>query len=287
MRNKLKLFGVIAAIIALSLTACPDPTPTPAPTPAPIPPQTSEPNTTLTFTTIAAFKAWLEAQPANTAAKAYTVKLNVSDLDGDYETAGSAGNALYTNNAKYVNLDLSGSTITSIGNNAFSNCTSLTSIIIPDSVTSIGEQAFWYCPSLTGITIPDSVTSIEQYAFSNCTSLTSIIIPNSVTSIEQYAFSGCNSLTAITVDAANTAYSSQDGVLYNKAKTTLITYPTRKTGSTFTIPSGVTSIANYAIYACTSLTDVTIPNSVTSIGSNVFRECTSLTSVTIVTGNFI
>ena len=89
--------------------------------------------------------------------------------------------------------------VTSIGNSAFENCSSLTDITIPDSVTSIGNFAFRYCSSLTSITIPDSVTSIGGYAFSNCESLTSITIPDSVTSIGYSTFSYCSSLTSITI----------------------------------------------------------------------------------------
>ena len=89
--------------------------------------------------------------------------------------------------------------VTSIGNDAFSNCTRLTDITIPYSVTSIGDSAFLYCTGLTGITIPNSVTSIGDSAFIACTGLTSITIPDSVTSIGNNAFNSCSRLTSITI----------------------------------------------------------------------------------------
>ena len=135
--------------------------------------------------------------------------------------------------------------VTSIGDRAFHNCSSLTTVTIPESVTSIGYQAFLDCSSLTSITIPNSVTSIGDWAFYGCSSLTSITIPNSVTSIGDRAFSGCSSLTSIT------------------------------------IPNSVTSIGDYAFYGCSSLTSITIPNSVTSIGDSAFYGCSSLTSIII------
>jgi len=138
----------------------------------------------------------------------------------------------------------------------------------------------------TTFTIPASVTSIGDSAFSNCTSLTSVTIPASVTSIGDHPFSLCSALTAINVDAANTAYNSDSGVLYNKAKTSLLTYPGGKKGTTFTIPNGVTSIGNLAFYN-KNLTSVTIPASVTSIVNQAFFGCDKLTSVTFATGSNI
>ena len=135
--------------------------------------------------------------------------------------------------------------VTSIGSSAFSYCSSLTSISIPNSVTSIGSFAFISCESLTSITIPNSVTSIGNNAFNNCDALTSITIPNSVTSIGDFAFSNCSRLTSIS------------------------------------IPNNVTSIGNSAFYDCDALTSITIPNSVTSIGNAAFSRCSSLTSITI------
>ena len=158
--------------------------------------------------------------------------------------------------------------ITYIGNKAFYECTSLTSVTIPDSVTSIGKYAFRYCSSLTSIAIPNSVTEIGYGAFWDCDSLTSVTIPNSVTSIGESVFLGCNSLTSVTIPDSVTSIGSS--AFCNCTSLTSVT-----------IPDSVTSIGNEAFYECTSLTSVTIPNSVTSIGEGAFYGCSSLTSVTI------
>ncbi len=158
-------------------------------------------------------------------------------------------------------------TVTSIGDDAFDHCLSLTSVNIPDGVTSIGDYAFDNCYSLTRVTIPGSVTSIGNCAFSFCTGLTSVTIPGSVTSIGYGAFSECISLTSVDIP---------DGV------TTIGEYAFSHCAGliSVTIPGSVTSIGNRAFSECYNLTSVTIPGSVTSIGNNAFGNCTKLTSVT-------
>ena len=158
--------------------------------------------------------------------------------------------------------------VTSIGGGAFYKCGSLTSVTIPDSVTSIGDSAFFYCTSLTSVTIPDSVTSIGRYAFEGCESLTSVTLPDSVTSIGEYAFSWCRSLTSVTIPNGVTSIEEH-------------TFDYCTSLTSVTIPDSVTSIGERAFYYCTSLTSVTIPDSVTLIDNGAFRDCESLTSVTI------
>ena len=167
-----------------------------------------------------------------------------------------------------------------IGNRAFGNCTHLTSITIPNSVTSIGRGAFYNCKGLTNVTIPDGVTIIGDRAFWGC-SLTNVTIPDSVTSIGDEAFLGCQGLTTIHVDGTNRAYSSRDGVLFDRKGTILVQYPISRVGETYVIPDSVTSIGDFAFVGCTVLTSVTIGNSVTTIGTGAFSQCVGLTSVTI------
>ena len=158
--------------------------------------------------------------------------------------------------------------VTSIGEYAFYDCTSLTSVTIPDSVTIIGDFAFFYCTSLTSVTIPDSVTSIGYKAFCSCESLTSVTIPDSVTFIANEAFADCKSLTSVMIP--NGVTSIHDDAFSRCTSLTSVT-----------IPDSVTSIGDGAFFYCTSLTSVTIPNSVTIIGDSAFSHCKSLTSVAI------
>ena len=171
----------------------------------------------------------------------------------------------YTEDIKCVKIC---SGITSIGGRVFENCTSLTSITIPNSVTSIGGRAFSDCTSLTSITIPDSVTRIGEFTFSGCESLKSITIPDSVTRIGEFTFSGCESLKSITIP---------DGIEWICQHT----FASCTSLTSVIIPDSVTSIDTSAFNDCTSLKSITIPDSVTSIDSSAFKDCKSLTSIKI------
>ena len=188
--------------------------------------------------------------------------------------------------------------VTNIEDGAFLGCESLTSINIPNSVTNIGDLAFSGCSSLTNINIPNSVTNIGDKAFYNSESLTKINIPNSVINIGNSAFSGCSSLTKIIIPSSvvnmdgnpflgwdgdlhneSKAFVYERQVLFNKDKTTLIAYRSKKTS--YIIPNSVTNIENYAFSGCKSLTSIEIPNSVSNIGNYAFSGCKSLTSIEI------
>ena len=147
---------------------------------------------------------------------------------------------------------------------------------VPDGVNRIGDSAFFDCTSLTSVIIPKSVTSIGSLAFLGCIRLTNVTIPDGVTSIGDAAFAG--SSTSINVSRENKNYCSVDGGLYNKQKTTIL-HPGKIQNGTFRIPEGVTSIGDYAFDGYRSLTNVTIPDSVTNICYGAFLDCIKLTDV--------
>lgn len=151
------------------------------------------------------------------------------------------------------------------------------------SITGLAPEPGYAPPSDLEIpaTLEDlSVTGIADYAFYYNESLTSVAIPESVITIGRHALAGCSSLTSIVVSASNPAYSSEDGVLFNKGKAHLIQYPARKSGI-YDVLDGVTSIGDAAFFECWGLTNVTIPDSVILIGENAFSRCMSLSSVNI------
>ena len=166
--------------------------------------------------------------------------------------------------------------VTTIGDRAFLSCSALISVKMP-SVTTIGDNAFGGCSALTSVSMP-AVTTIGDYAFIICSALTSVFIPASCTFIASNPFEQCIELKGIVVDDNNPNYSSADGVLYDKGKTTLISWPTAE-GDIDILPS-VTTIGDYAFGVCSALTSVSMP-AVTTIGDNAFSGCSSLASVFI------
>jgi hypothetical protein len=163
------------------------------------------------------------------------------------------------------------SSVIAIEQNAFNGCTGLTDITsILSSVNVVGEYAFWGCTGITTLEFPSSVQSIGNSAFGLCTGLTSITIPKSVSSIGLGAFA--EHKCPLTIDPENQYYSIVDGVLFNKAMTTLIECPVTMSG-TYQIPSTVTTIAEYAFFNCHLVTSVVFPSSLESIGIQAFDLC--------------
>ena len=195
-----------------------------------------------------------------------------------------------------------------IGADAFMNCVNLQSINLPDSITEICAEAFGNCSSLTEIVLPQNLTAIYPYAFALCTGLTDIEIPDAVQAIGTGAFGGCTGLKEIaipaattyiepaaiimsgvetlTVDAGNPVYYAEDSVLFRHDDGTfygecdvIFYYPPQKAGESYTIPDGITVIADYAFAYNTAITDVTVPASITQVSYGAFGECSNLTKL--------
>lgn len=241
----------------------------------------------------------------------YTYKIQ---NDGTVEITKYAG----TDTEIMIPGEIDGKKVTSIGEYAFSECSNLSSIKLPEGVTYIGSCAFFDCSRLSSIALPEGVTRIASAAFHGCGSLSSITIPASITYISGDVFSGCSSLTRIEVAEDNQKYQSVNGVLFNKAGTRLVAYPGGKKG-VYSVQAGVTHIAASAFYGCSSLTGIevagdnqkyqsvdgvlfnkagteliacpggkkgaySVPEGVTSIVDEAFRGCSSLSSIKLPDG---
>ncbi len=205
--------------------------------------------------------------------------------------------------------------VTTIGAGAFQACNALISVSIPNSIKEIKGWAFYRCTSLTSITLPASTDSINHSLFEECPALTAInvnssnskyrsidgvlfnkagtkiilypggkpgvyTLPDNVT-LEIGAFRECYQMTGFNVSSTNPNYSVEDGVLFNKDKTTLIRYPIGKIGTSYSVPTGVKIIAPYAFKCCSALLSVSLNNDLRTMEGFIFQYCTGLTSITI------
>ncbi len=171
--------------------------------------------------------------------------------------------------------------VVSIGDYAFDSCDNLISVSLPESVTFIGQRAFSFCNNLKNISIPNDVTNIGGAAFCYCKSLISINIPDKVTNIGRDAFLMCESLENIVVHENNATYSSTDGVLFNKDKTLLITYPGGKSDTEYIVPNKVTTVGISSFNGCKALNAVTIPQNVAGIYRDAFDHCDNLANINV------
>ena len=240
--------------------------------------------------------AW--GQKEFTATTVEGVKMTFMVISEDDKTCsvGYNGNrAILTSTTGTITIPSSanGYSVTKINKNAFSGCSGLTSVTIPNSVTSIGQYAFSGCTGKLNVNcnIPDAsqesagpfytskfnevvfgedVSIIGKYAFYGSEDLLSLTIPNNVTSIGERAFAQCCGLTSIVVDNGNTEYDSRNNCnAIIKTHTNTLIQGCKNTK----IPNSVTSIGKYAFFGCSGLTSVTIPNSVTSIEEDAFYDC--------------
>lgn len=173
-------------------------------------------------------------------------------------------------------------TVKTIRINAFRGCKGMTTAEFPDDaeIETIGQGAFADC-GLTKFTVPKNVNEIKREAFNKCEALTVVNISDKTTKISPEAFKSCFKLTDINVSKDNTVYSSVDGYLLSKDKTTLKIFPAGKANDRFTLlPPSITTIGEYAFYNCTVLKNVVIPNLVTKIEKRAFGLCKNLNLIT-------
>ena len=174
------------------------------------------------------------------------------------------------------------SSVTSIGNSAFSGCSGMTGVLtIPNSVTSIGDRAFYNCSGLTSVTVGSGVSNIGQDAFYNCSGLTSVTIGSGITIIGNNAFQGCSGLTR-TIYTGNIA--QWCGITFDNIGAQPLNYAhnlyvNSSLVADLVVPNTVEEIKAYALYGATCLTSVTIPNLVTSIGNSAFYGCSGLSTI--------
>lgn len=199
------------------------------------------------------------------AIKTYQQETKISLYLKDSTSLTIIGDSAFSNCKSLVSIELPDS-LQSIGNDAFSGCKSLRIIKIPNAVISIGYYAFSGCGSLIGIELPDSLQSIGNGAFSGCESLKSIEIPNTVTSIEEDTFNACTSL--VSIELSNT--------LTNIGRAAFIFCLSLKR---IKVPNSVISIGQFAFMNCESLTNINLPDSLQSIGRDVFGNCRSLSVI--------
>ncbi len=171
--------------------------------------------------------------------------------------------------------------LTTLGVNAFYNCMYLTSITIPENVKTISASAFAYCYRINSISLPEGLLTISANAFKECDRLVRVDIPASVTKIENYAFSQCEGLTEYNVASGNAKYASQNGVLFDKDMTQLISYPTSKTDRKYTVPHTVTQIGKSAFAYSTNLKEVVLPEGLTKIDDAAFYSCKFLQKINL------
>ncbi len=240
------------------------------------------------------FGWWAAADSATKTTGDYTYTVNA---------AGEATLVKYNGTAANVTIPtaLNGHKLTAIGEKAFMSCETLQKVTVPGTVRTVGDAAFGWCDQLTTVVLQEGVESLKSNVFLNDTMLTSVSLPDSLKHIGEFVFSFCTHLMKITlpknvtecdlraftcyfpgsisVAADNPVFSSYNGALYNKNKTTLLRVPT--TTKTFTVPVTVTTIGDYAFGECGKLTDVQLPPQLKVLGEQAFDACIKLTSLTL------
>lgn len=177
-------------------------------------------------------------------------------------------------------------TVTAVGDKAFYECTNLIRFQperVKMALKTIGNEAFMGCSKLTNLLLNTGLEQIGESAFCECSSLQNLEIPASVSQIGDWAFNDCAKLANISVNSANKYFSSSNGVLFNKDKTTLLLYPNMQGNTNYIVPKSVTKIAASAFENCTNLPAIVLPENLKEIGGAAFYNCSKLTSIILPT----
>ena len=178
------------------------------------------------------------------------------------------GDIVIPETVKYNNFTYK---ITSIEDDCFKDCSSLTSISLPSGITSLGRYCFEFCSSLTSISLPSGITSLEWYCFDGCSSLTSISLPSGITELKGGCFRDCSSLTSISLPSGITELGAS-------------CFSGCSNLTSISLPSGITLLAGFCFQDCSSLASINLPSSITSLGAYCFNGCSSLTSISLPSG---
>lgn len=168
-----------------------------------------------------------------------------------------------------------------MGESCFADCAKLSGIKIPSKVSKIDDMVFNGCLELKDVVLPESLVKIGKSAFKDCKSLVTINIPAKVNSIGAGAFRGCTALECISVDERSRSFKSVDGILFNKNKSILVSYPAMKADRSYTIPDSVTKISDWAFAENKNLVNVVVPDSVQEVGEGAFHMCSELESIVL------
>ena len=250
MKNKILAWCALSAALLLTATACD---------------VGSEPDSTVA------------ESPTDAVESVYSQGLTYAKLSDD--ACSVTGIGACTDTEIVIPSRYEGMAVVAIGERAFYGCEGVTSVTIPAGVTSVGEYAFALCSDLTSVTLPEGVTKLGEWAFYNCRNLVSVTLPNSLLQIGLEAFTACPALTSFSVKPNHPTLSADGGILYNRDRTVLLSYPSAS--GNVTVRAGVTAIGSAAFSQCRALSSVVLPDGVTFVGDSAFSACYSLTSVEI------